>query len=86
MKKTLIFEKNKKGALFCETSPAFESGVQHGGAGGVVHGICSEERGQVHPLLVPGPQASQGVLVYCCFLCGPFFLFENWMVNILHVA
>lgn len=54
------------------------------GADGVKYVVCSEEKGQVYPLLVLGPQASQGILLYCCFL-GLLF-FKNWMVYILHLA
>lgn len=49
--------------------------MQHSGADGIVHVVCSEERGQVYTLLMLGPQASQGILLNCCFVGGLFSFF-----------
>lgn len=46
--------------------------MQHSGADGIVHVVCSEERGQVYTLLMLGPQ---GILLNCCFLGGLFSFF-----------
>lgn len=73
----------KRGLFFSEMSLASESGVQHGGAGGVVHVICSE-RGPSPPFtgaLATGTTGCPFVPLFFTW-ASFFFLRTGWFIYI----